>query len=156
MKLERWLLRGFLVAAFSLAVPAATLRSVNAPVNVLSLITMTTLAEASLAMGVLDAGGVRLGGLAITLPSVDGDTWLMLAALPQDLAKLLEKAELPGLGVANAAVTLGNWDFPLLTILAFAAGLLLLLAGAVFGGALLKLSMAEAKKTRGLRRRYVP
>ena len=41
-------------------------------------------------------------------------------------------------------------------VLSVVLGLLLLLAGAVFGGALLKLTMAESRKTRRMRRRYVP
>lgn len=122
---------------------------------------MLTLAEAASMAGlstvaVLDAGGARLAGLVLSLPSLEGEAWKVIADLPQDMLKVLDRVEAPLPVAAVNSVTVGYWDVPNLTILAYACAALLLAAGGVFGGALLKLSMDEARKNKRMRRRYAP
>jgi hypothetical protein len=119
---------------------------------------MLTLAEAAgvSTVAVLDAGGARLAGLALSLPLLEGDAWKVIADLPQDMLKVVERTESPVAAVAANSVVVGYWDVPTLTIAAYAFALVLLAAGAVFGGALLKLSLDQSRKNKGMRRRYAP
>ena len=106
-------------------------------------------------IAVLEPGGLRFAGMLLSAASLDAAALRAVAELPMDTLKILERAQ-PPLPVTAGLVTVGDWDFPILAIAAFVFGMLLLTAGAVFGGALWKLSLAEARKNRGMRRRYAP
>ena len=103
-----------------------------------------------------DSSSAYLAGLAVTLPTLSGDALRSLAVVQEDLLKALEKAELPVAPTVGAGLKVTGREVPWLTMVAFAAGALMLVALGIFGGALLKLSMADSRKVRRLRRRYAP
>lgn len=145
---------GALTLAFT--VQAATLGEVEqkAATDRLSTYPMTTVEVATGLMA--ETSGVRLAGLALTLPTISAEALQSLAGVQEDLLKSLEKVELPVTAAVGAGVAISGRELPWPTIVAFAAGGILLVVLCVFAGALIKLSMEDARKNRRLRRRYAP
>jgi len=103
-----------------------------------------------------EAPGARLAGLAVTLPTVSAEALASLAGVREDFLKALEKVELPIAPTVGAGFAFRDRELPWPTIIAFAGGGLMLVALGVFGGALLKMSLEEQRKSRRMRRRYAP
>jgi hypothetical protein len=103
-----------------------------------------------------EAVSAQLAGLAVTLPTISGDSLRGLAGMQDELLKALEKVELPVAQAVGAGSLAMDRDLPWPTIVAFSGGAFMLLCLCVFGGALLRMSMEDARRTRRMSRRYVP
>jgi hypothetical protein len=127
------------------------------PVTRLNKLPMTTTAADVMMtlVAALDNSRAQLAGLAVMAPTFSAESLQMIASVKEDLVKSLDRGELPS-SPAAAGLTITGRELPWPTIVAFAAGGVMLVALVFFAGALVKLSLADARRDRRLRRRYVP
>lgn len=117
---------------------------------------ITTEAAAAAVVASLEEPGARLAGLAVTLPTISGESLRSLATVQEDFLKALEKVELPIAPAVGVGFMGGGRELPWPTLVAFAGGGVMLVALAIFGTALFKMSMEDSRKARRMRRRYAP